>query len=100
MTLDADRQNEMNQVWMDSLLHEALNPEPHREHERLKTLFDKPVFDDVESNSTVNRRFGPLVRWLPIAIAASISIALGSWSLFSTSSQRAYAVLVARSSQR
>ncbi len=93
MTLDAERQAELNQAWMDSLLHEVLNPEPHREQAHLNALFAKPEFAPNESNSGLTRKFATPVRWIPIAIAASIVVVLGSWSLFPTSSQRASAAI-------
>lgn len=95
MTLDAERKHALNQVWMDSLLQEALNPERNREQERLAVLFAKRDFNSKRSQSgfSVGRLVGRPTGWLPIAIAASITIVLGSWSFFPTSNQRAYAAI-------
>ena len=80
MTLDADRQNELDHTWMDSLLHEALTNDSDREQARINALFAKPEFDSPEPNSTVDRRFSSRARWLPIAIAASPHSSVATWT--------------------
>jgi hypothetical protein len=93
MTLDEDRQKELDQIWLDSLLQESLRPEQDRNRQRIESLFSKADFERNEFHSVVIHKFSSLVRWLPHVIAASILIALGSWPLFSSSSQKAYAAV-------
>jgi hypothetical protein len=93
MTLDEDRQKELDQIWLDSLLQESLRPEQDRDRQRIESLFSKPDFDLSEAHSAVDHKFRLLVRWLPLVIAASVLIAISSWPQFSSSNQKAYAAV-------
>ena len=93
MTLDEDRRQELDQLWLDSLLQESLCPGRDRDQKRIESLFTKPDFELHETHSAVVQKSGSLVRWLSWGIAASVLIAVGSWSLFSSSNQRAYAAV-------
>lgn len=96
MTLDEDRRQELEQLWLDSLLQESLRPDRDRDQQRIQSLLSQPDFELNEGHLAIVPKSGSLVRWLPLVIAASVLIAVSSWSLFSSSNQRAYAA-VARS---
>ena len=93
MTLDANRQKELDEVWMDSLLREALASDSNREQERIQTLLANPAFALPETNTALKGRFGSWTRWLPLALAASIALLFGYWATTTSSDQRAYAAI-------
>jgi hypothetical protein len=93
MTLDEDRQKELDQLWLDSLLQESLRPEHDRDLQRIESLFARTELEQSELRSADVRKFSSFVRWLPLVIAASVLIAVSSWPQFSSSNQKAYAAV-------
>jgi hypothetical protein len=98
MTIDEERQKELDELWLDSLLQESLRPEHSGDQRRIQMLLSKADFEEKEAHAAVVGKSSAFVRWLPLAIAASVLIAASCWSLFSPSSQQAYAA-IARSLQ-
>ena len=93
MTLDDERKKELDELWLESLLEESLHPALDRDKDRIQLLFAKPDFESSESHSAVVIASRSIVRWLPLMIAASVLIALSSWSLFTQPNQHAYAAI-------
>ena len=93
MILDAERQKELDHAWIESLLHEALNRDTQGDADRIHTLFATPDFDLRELGASSRSLRSSLARWIPIAIAASLLIVFGLWSLLSNPNQRAYAAI-------
>lgn len=99
MTFDSERKKELDHAWIESLLHEALNREHISNADRIQSLFSKPNFEFRELHSSAIHKHRSFVRWLPLAIAASLAVVLGAWlSSFSNPNQLAYAA-IARSLQ-
>ena len=93
MTLDENRQGELDHMWISSLLDETMNSESNLEQERLRNLFASQEFSRQETGFVVKSPIDTLFRWMPIAMAATIAVAIGCWSLFFTTDQRAYAAI-------
>ena len=63
MTLEEDRKKELDQLWLDSLLQEALRPCRDRDQQRIQLLFSKADFESTEARSVIARRSDSMVGW-------------------------------------
>ena len=97
MSLEPERRQELDQAWMDSLLTEALCIDAKSDDQRVDRLFDSIRLGEKSAASTsmnesqaANRK---RMRWLSFAMAASLFMAVGFWSMMGSSSQQAAAAV-------
>ena len=93
-----ERLHEIELQMLDSLLRHALRPEPESREARIQGVLqrlDKQTAEPTEGHRQtglqIRKRQSPVRRWISLAVAASLVLALGLWWQLSSPSRRAYA---------
>jgi hypothetical protein len=97
---DNERLQEADMQMLDSLLRQALRPEPEAREARIQGVLqhldeqtDDPTGDHRQTVARVRRKRSTVPRWISLAAAASLVLALGVWWQVSSPSRRAYATV-------
>jgi hypothetical protein len=97
---DNERLQEAEMQMLDSLLRQALRAEPEARDARVQGVLQRldeqtadPTEDHRQTVGRVRRKRSTVPRWISLAAAASLVLALGVWWQVSSPSRRAYATV-------
>jgi hypothetical protein len=97
---DNERLQEADMQMLDSLLRQALRPEPEAREARIQGVLqhldeqtDDPTGDHRQTVARVRRKRSTVPRWISLAAAASLVLAVGLWWQVSSQPRRAYATV-------